>query len=277
MNQIALIVHTCDRYQLLYKGFEYFFKKYFPYWEVPISYYFLTEEVDHPTTIFTNIKTGKGEWSDRLLNALEQIPEEYVIYFQEDMWLTKPVDSDTVKQILDFVIKEQTDLFKLSSNSVYKTNPAGKYINGLAVTLLDNVRSKYLMSHQVTVWNKLFLMGQLRFREHPWRNERKGTERLKVLNPEIYHIDLFTENEHQPINNNNSNAQVGHYYTVSQNAQLNGHAHSYISTMRLDTDPVIREYAEKLDHHIKNGFTHDGLSQPRKEDIFKKIKKLFKK
>jgi len=277
MNQIALVVHTCDRYQLLYTGFEYFFKKHFPYGDVPISYYFLTEEVDYPSNIFTNIKTGKGEWSDRLLSALEQIPEEYVIYFQEDMWLTKPVDSDTIKQILDFVLKEQTDLFKLSSNGVYKTNPAGKFINGLAVTLLDNSRSQYLMSHQVTIWNKVFLMGQLRFKEHPWRNERKGTERLKVLNPEIYHIDLFAENDHHPINNNHSSARVSHYYTVSQNAQLNGYAHAYISTMRVDTDPAIREYAEKLAHHIKNNFTHDGMMPPRKEDIFKKIKKLFKK
>jgi len=277
MDQIALIVHTCDRYKLLYQGFEYFFKKYFPYGDIPIRYYFLTEEVDHESDVFTNIKTGKGEWSERLLRGLEAIPENYIIYFQEDMWLTRPVDADTVKQIIDFAFLQEADLFKLSSNSVYKTNPAGKHINGLAVTLLDNSRSQYLMSHQVTAWNKSFLMSQLRFKEHPWRNERKGTERLKVLSPDIYHIDLFAENDQQPVNNNKEQGVISQYYTVSQNAQLNTYALPFIEAMKADANPAIQAYAEKLEYNFCNNITHDGLSKPRKEDIFKRIKRLFKK
>ncbi len=277
MKNIALIVHSCDSYRLLCRGFEYFFKKYFPYRDVPISYYFLTEEEDYNSSIFTNIKTGKGAWSDRLLKGLQQIPEQYIIYFQEDMWLDKPVDADTINQVINFATDHQTDLFKLSSNSVYKTNPAGRYINGLALTLLDNSRSKYLMSHQVSLWEKSFFTAQLRFREHPWRNERKGTERLKVLNPDIYHIDLFTENEQQPINNNKNGAVSGRYYTVSQNAQLNGYTLQFIEVMKLDADPEISTYAAKLEYNHQNHITHDGLPKPRKEDFFKKIKKLFKK
>ncbi|MBW4888394.1 hypothetical protein KXQ82_01645 [Mucilaginibacter sp. HMF5004] len=275
MTQIALIVHTCDRYKLLYPGFEYFFKKYFPSGDIPVSYYFLTEDEDFHSDIFTNIKTGKGEWSERLLRGLEAIPEPYVMYFQEDMWLCKPVDADTVNKIISFTIEHEADLFKLSSNSVYKTVTAGRYINGLAVTLLDNNRSQYLMSHQVSIWEKSFFSGQLRFKEHPWRNERKGTERLKVLNPDIYHIDLFVENEQQPINNNKEGAIISRYYTVSQNAQLNAFALPFIEEMK--ADDATKEYAEKLEHNMKNQLTHDGLTQPRKDDIFKKIKRWFKK
>jgi hypothetical protein len=277
MDQIALIVHTCDRYRLLYIGFEYFFKKYFPYQEIPISYYFLTEEEDFHSPIFTNIKTGKGEWSTRLLNGLEAIPEQYIIYFQEDMWLSQPVEAGTINQIINFVLANQTDMFKLSSNSVYKTNTMGKYFNGLAITLLDNNRSQYLMSHQVTVWDKNFFKAQLRFKEHPWRNERKGTERLKVLSPEIYHIDLFAENDQVPINNNKEGAVSGRYYTVSQNAQLNAYALRFIEQMKQDADLNIQQYAAKLAYNMDNEYTHDGLSKPRKEDIFKKIKNFFKK
>jgi hypothetical protein len=273
MKSIALIVHTCDRYKLLYRGFEYFFKKNWPYGDVQIGYYFLTEEDTYTSPIFTNIKTGKGEWSDRLLNGLKQIPEDHIIYFQEDMWLSKPVEADTVNKVIDFSLANQINLFKLSSNGVYHTRPVNVHINGLAVGVLDNENSGYLMSHQVSIWKKTFLMEQLKYKEHPWRNERKGTKRLKKLNPEIYHIDLFSENDELPVNT--GTPAIGAYYTVSQNAALRDYANPFISEMKLADDAAIREYAQKLDHHLKNGLTHDGQSKPRKEDLLKKLKKLF--
>jgi hypothetical protein len=272
MPKIALIVHTCDRYQLLYTGFAYFFKKYWPYGDVQLNYYFLTEEVSYKSDVFINIKTGKGEWSDRLLKGLQQIPEDYVIYFQEDMWLSKPLDGDALSKIIDLTFAHHINLFKLSSNGVYQTRPTGQFINGLAVSVLDNEKSGYLMSHQVSIWNKSFLMEQIKYHEHPWRNERKGTKRLKKLNPEIYHIDLFAENDQQAINQNTDTTGASQYYTVSQNASLNSYAHPFISQMKLAEDANIREYAQKLDLHLKNGLTHDGQSKPRKDDLFKKLK-----
>jgi len=275
MKSIALIVHTCDRYRLLYKGFAYFFKRNWPYGEVQISYYFLTEEENYKSKLFANIKTGKGEWSDRLLNGLKQIPEEYLIYMQEDMWLNKPVSGDTVNKIIDFALTGELNLFKLSSNAINHTKPSGQSINGLAVGLLDNDKSEYLMSHQISIWKKSFLMEQLKYKEHPWRNERKGTKRLKKLNPEIYHIDLFSENDELPTNSNTDNSQTGSYYTVSKNAALRDYANPFIGEMKLDDDAEVREYAQKLDHHLKNGITHDGKTAPRREDFFKKVKNYF--
>lgn len=43
----ALLVHSCDRYELLYKGFEYFFSKYWDF-DVKCKYYFATEEKKLP-------------------------------------------------------------------------------------------------------------------------------------------------------------------------------------------------------------------------------------
>lgn len=275
MQNIALIVHTCDRYKLLYPGFEYFFKKYWPYGDVQISYYFLTEQDSYQSPVFKNIKTGKGEWSERLLNGLKQIPEEHIIYLQEDMWFNKRVDDNTINNIIDFTLANQVDLFKLSSNQVYHTKPTGQYINGLSVGIVDNKKSRYLMSHQISIWKKSFLIDQLKYKEHPWRNERKGTKRLKKLNPQIYHIDLLSENDELPVNKNEATKVIGSYYTVSQNAALREYVNPFISEMKLANDAAICEYAQKLDLHLKNGLTHDGQSKPRKEDLFKRLKKLF--
>jgi len=276
MNQVALIVHTCDRYQLLYQGFEYFFKRNWPYQEVDIKYYFLTEEADFQSDLFVNIKTGKGEWSDRLLNGLNQIEETYVIYFQEDMWISRPVSADAVNKILQFTIEKNVNLFKLSSNDIYYTTSTGNYIDGLSISILNNDESKYLMSHQVSVWNKSFLADQLHYKEHPWRNEREGTKRLRALNPRIYHIDLFSENGQAPINSNGKYLKPGRYYTVSQNAQLNKFALPFIEGMKQSEDEATRQYALKLEYNYDHAITHDGKSKPRKQDIFKTIKNAFK-
>jgi len=276
MDEIALIVHACDRYQLLYHGFEYFFKRNWPFQEVNIKYYFFTEEADYQSDLFTNIKTGKGEWSERLLNGLNQIPETYVIYFQEDMWLSRPVVADTVNKTILFSLNNSVNLFKLSSNFVYHTMSTGNYIDGLSVSTLNNKESKYLMSHQVSIWKKSFLAEQLQYREHPWRNEREGTKRLRAVNPKIYHIDLLSENGQQAINHNGKHLKPGRYYTVSENAQLNKSAVPFIEGLKQATDEATQQYGLKLEYNYAHSITHDGQSKPRKEDIFKKIKNAFK-
>ena len=64
--------------------------------------------------------------------------------------------------------------------------------NNWRLNLMD---SDFLMSHQISIWNKKFLYAQLKNIEHPWRNERRGSKRQKKGKDEIYQIDLISENE----------------------------------------------------------------------------------
>jgi hypothetical protein len=86
-NKIALVVSACDRYQLLYEGFVYFFKQHWDF-DIQVNYYFFTEELKVSNPPFQTIKTGKGAWTERLKHGLEQLEEEYVFFMQEDMWLS---------------------------------------------------------------------------------------------------------------------------------------------------------------------------------------------
>lgn len=131
------------------------------------------------------------------------------------------------------------------------------------------------MSHQVTLWNKKFLIEQLYKDEHPWRNERRGTKRLKKLDPEIFHADYFAENGKPEINTNNHLVKRSEYQTISVNGKLNNNIVPFISVLNLGTQEE-KHYAEKLLFHYENQITHDGKPKPRKEDIFKKIKNWIK-
>lgn len=268
-HKVALIVHSCDRYELLYQGFNFFFSR---YWGVneAVKCYFATEEIGVDFENFENIRSGKGQWSNRLSTLLDQIAEDYVIYFQEDMWLSKAVDQSVLSELIDLAILNQWKQVKLNSSPVFSTLKGETFLNGLNISKLNNAQSGFLMSHQVTLWNKDFLKQQLPPNEHPWRNERKGTKRLKKLNPEIYHIDLFSENGHQPNNENKSTAATGAYSTISQNATLNPQAAPFLAALWKDSS--MQRYAAQLQHNYDLQITHDGKAKPLKKDLFKRIK-----
>lgn len=274
-NQVALLVHACDRYEFLYKGFDTFFSKYWDF-NIPCSYYFATEEKSVNINGFQNIQSGKGQWSDRLSVLLDKIPEEYILYFQEDMWLGKNVNSIFFEQLFQITINNNWKQVKLHSSGVYNTEPTSLFIQGFNIAKLDNKASEYLMSHQVTLWNKKFLSEQLFKGEHPWRNERKGTKRLKKLNPEIFHADYFAEYGNREININNHPLGRSEYYSISVNGMLNNHIEAFIAILNKGNEEE-KKYAGELLFHYQNQLTHDGKPKPRKEDVFKKIKNwLFK-
>ncbi|WP_245235080.1 hypothetical protein [Pedobacter borealis] len=59
-NNIALLVHACDSYEFLYKGFDYTFSENWDF-KIPCNYYFATEVKNADVNGFTNIKSGNGE------------------------------------------------------------------------------------------------------------------------------------------------------------------------------------------------------------------------
>jgi hypothetical protein len=269
--KVALLVHSCDRYELLYKGFEYFFARHWDF-GIPCHYYFATEEKKVNIKGFENIRSGKGQWSDRLFALLEKIPEDYILYFQEDMWLNKDVNKSFFTQLFELAGKRNWLQVKLNSSGVYKTIPTSLFIEGFNIAKLDNHASGYLMSHQVTLWKKEFLSRQLKKNEHPWRNERRGTKRLKKANPEIFHADYFAEFGQPEINRNNCPVKRSEYQPISMNGTLSGNVLPFITILR-NGNKDEKEYAEKLYFHYEKQLTHDGKPKPRKEDIFKKVKR----
>ncbi len=267
----AILVFACDRYELLYMGFDYFFDK---NWDDTISLkkYFATEKKDVSIKGYVNLKSGYGEWTNRLKNVLNQIEEDHVIFIQEDMWFSKKMPTGVLRQIIDYTEINDLKLVKLHSSQVYKTNKSNIDFSGFTLSEVIKKESNFLMSHQISIWNKNFLYEQLRDNEHPWRNERKGSKRLKKSKHKIYQIDLFSENGKKPINENKYEIEPGIYYTISVNACIHPKAKIFISELRKDH----LDYAIELDYNLENKLTHDGKNNPRKEDLFKKIKNYLR-
>ena len=273
---MALLVHSCDRYEFLYKGFDYFFLNHWDF-SIPCNYYFATEIIDANIHGFEIIKSGKGEWSDRLIKILRDvIKEDYILYFQEDMWLTKNVNPKFFIQLFQQAIENNWKQVKLNSSEVHKTKKTNIFIEGFNISEINNTESKFLMSHQVTLWKKDFLLDQLFKNENPWRNEKRGSKRLKKINPKIMHADYFSENGKREINENGQMNGRSEYQTISINSILNQKVLSFIKELKIGDIEQLR-YADELQVHFDNNLTHDGKTKPRKEDLFKKLTKWIRK
>ena len=116
--------------------------------------------------------SGLGEWSNRLKVLLSQIPDEYIIYAQEDHWPVRiPPDFDKMIYLV-----QKYDLYRLQLSPIIQyyslvgTNPPFYF----------HEKSKYLVSHQPSIWKKSFLLECLAENETPWKNEYEGTKRLNV-------------------------------------------------------------------------------------------------
>lgn len=265
-KNVAFLVFACDRYEFLYQGFDYFFKKYIPFHTVNNSY-FATEEIPCHLEGYTHLESGKGEWTNRLKVVLNQIQEDYIIFLQEDMWFSKKTPELAFQHTIQFAIESKIQLLKLHSADIYKTISMNHDIDGFEITKLDKKHSEFLMSHQISIWDKAFLIKQLKDNEHPWRNERKGTKRLRKSPVDIYQMDLFSENHKEPNNQNQSNER-GAYLTISENACIHPRVKELLGELQVD----LPDYSKKIQYHMDNELTHDGKERPRKKDFTKSVK-----
>lgn len=180
MNNISLVAHSCDNYEFCWKGFFHFFDLNFKH---DIPKYFLSEDKIVSQPGWKNIRTGTGEWSDRLRIALNQIPTDYVIYVQEDAWPYREMPTEIIEKAFEFFNKR-------NANAVYltKTQIDPRYGN---LKLFDAYKehniysfyrdSSYIMNHQFGIWKRSALFENLHQGESPWTNEPRATKRISVI------------------------------------------------------------------------------------------------
>lgn len=179
IENIPIVLHTCDLYS-----------KYWDYW-----WYFTNKYIKHKNIIFVSenqkpsfsnkvkcILTGKGEWGYRILKALDLIDVNYIFYMQEDMWAFKrfPFEQNHV----DLMLSNNIDCFKIH-------NRCNEYSMSIVNNNLYkfNQNSLYTMSHQVSLWRKDFFGSAIEQNEDPWTNEMKGSFRINQKPHKIYLID----------------------------------------------------------------------------------------
>lgn len=173
---LSLLVHTFNKYQFLWPGSLQAWAQ-FPRETCP--FYWGTDAPGHEKHDFGGFKliySGVNQWSDRLMSLLAQIPTDYVLYCQEDHWPTaKPPDFKELMQIV-----HKLGLKRLQISPIVQFYS----LTGSEKPYFFHLKSKYLVSHQPSIWDKKFLISCLERGQTPWVNEYEGTKTLSKL-PEI--------------------------------------------------------------------------------------------
>jgi hypothetical protein len=199
VEDIAIVVQTCDKYSFCWPGWAYYFNLFWDF-NFRAKIYFANEEKEINFQLkkpINQIKTGVYEFSNRLIKILDYIEEKNIFYIQEDAWIQQKID---INSIYDCFVK-----FNMNNLKVCSDNQLG-YMKNLEIVFDDNKPcvvdetflrkiigpENFLISHQAGFWKKEFLRSYLEPNENPWMNEINSTCRLlggtleKTNNPNYF-------------------------------------------------------------------------------------------
>jgi hypothetical protein len=182
---LSLLIHTFNGYQHIWPGCLQSWAKI----SIPVPKYFGTDiefAEKHDFGDFNLLYSGHGSWSDRLIRLLSKIPTDYILYMQEDHWpISNPPD---LSELMHIMTEKQLLRLQISQDTRYYT------LNRDVIPYIFDQKSKYLVSHQPTIWLKSFLLDQIRYNETPWINEYEGTKRLNSEPEYAGKIALYESN-----------------------------------------------------------------------------------
>lgn len=147
MNNIAIIVNSCDAFSDCWMPFIHSIKK--EWSDCPWSVYIISnnKEIETPEGI-AFIKVGEDKkFASNLKKALSVIDSKYIIYLQEDYFLNRKVNQKAIESHIEYCIQHDVDYMRLGmpfikgdvENTIYSTN---------------KLTDKYALCLQAAIWKK---------------------------------------------------------------------------------------------------------------------------
>lgn len=170
-SNCAIIVPSCDAYEDSWAPFFAFFFKYWP--DCPFPVYLVTEKKTYPDRRVTMLHLGQDHgWANNMFIALDTVPEKYFLYFLEDVFIMKKVDTARVLRLLELSKRDDVSCLRLYP----APGPSRAYGDSreLGVIAQD---APYRMSTMTAIWDKAAFRRLLKPGENAWQMEYDGTKR----------------------------------------------------------------------------------------------------
>ena len=175
-GSVALLVSSCDSFFDAWRPFTAFFRKFWN--DCPLDLFLITNQLRVCSEGLQAIPVGEDrEWSSNLLVALEKIRQPYVLYFQEDYFLSAPVARAPLAEDFAHVIETGAD--SLCFRARPRPDPGFQPLNDrFGIVPLD---SDGRTRSQVTLWKRSALQSILRRGETAWNFEARGSARTQAM------------------------------------------------------------------------------------------------
>ena len=169
----TLLISSFDAYAACWPPVAHGIRKYWP--DCPFPVRLVTEERDFDAPGVEVLKVGRDAiWSNRMLIALRSITTPFLVYFQEDYWLNKRVDTTRILEYLGLMEAAGLNYLRLLSKPVPDL-PFG--LDERLGILADE--APYRTSAQIALWRREVLLDLLVPGESVWDFELKGSVRSR--------------------------------------------------------------------------------------------------
>lgn len=244
LEDISIIVPSCDKYSGLW---EPFFNLLFKNWpalnqngedqDIPIYFISNNKEFNHPRV--QNIKfPNEISWSDNMLEALSQVKTKYILYLQEDYFLTKPVNVSLLAEMLQYLKQKNAAFLQIAyfASQVQTVKQLLSADNNGRIQEFTK-HSPFRVSLQAGLWERDSFMWLLKSGENIWRFEVDGSKRSEGMQK------LFLANT------SDSDMPIHYLNAVAYGMLLKG-AVDYLHNQNIAFDPKLQ--ALPLDQDIKS-------------------------
>ena len=171
MNNVALLILSCDKYSDLWKNYFILFNKFWP--DCPFPVYLQTNILDFECERNVNvIKVGENNlWSDDLIKSLSYLEKyDFVLLMMEDMFLKTTVSNSQIVTVLDEFFEVNGNFITLIAEPHYDK----KFSQNFG---LISPGAMYRATATAALWKKKILLDILRENETAWDFEKKGSIR----------------------------------------------------------------------------------------------------
>src|SRR3989344_5493514 len=100
-DQCTVVASSFDGNEDLWKPFFTFFFRYWPDCPYPVYLISNFKRFDHSRVTTLTVGTDR-KWASNLLMALDQIPSAYIVYLQDDYFLTEKIDTAYIQKLLGY-------------------------------------------------------------------------------------------------------------------------------------------------------------------------------
>ena len=104
---LAIVVLSCDKYRDLWAPFAHCFRTFWP--DCPFSVYLFANQqrFEGAPSIITVLSGEDRDWSSSIKSCLQQLREEYVLVFFDDVFLCEPVTPARLAPLLGWLAREK--------------------------------------------------------------------------------------------------------------------------------------------------------------------------
>ena len=175
MNDLSILVSSCDPYQDVW---EVFIKLFFRYWpDCPYQVYFLTNHLLVSDSRIRTIAVGEDiDWSTNCRVALKQLSAPYVLFMMEDCPPRSPVDSALVGALLYYLRSRGGACLR-----VYPAPPPDSPCQDFSLIGEISKGRRYRTSTQAAIWDRKILLSLLQDGETGSDFEMHGSLRSDEL------------------------------------------------------------------------------------------------